>query len=66
MKKYLIHFILVGAILCQSITSDQVRELEFRNIGPSVTGGRIHDVEVLPNNPAVVFIASASGGIWKS
>ena len=31
-----------------------------------MAGGRIHDVEVVPNAPEIVFIASASGGIWKS
>ena len=66
MKKYIIHFVLVAFIIGQPITTDQVSQLEFRNIGPSVTGGRIHDVEALPNNPSVVFIATASGGIWKS
>jgi len=66
MKKYIIHFVLVVGLTSQSITTDQLSQLAFRNIGPSVTGGRIHDVESLPDNPAVVFIASASGGIWKS
>jgi len=66
MKKYIIYFVFVVGLTSQSITTDQLSQLSFRNIGPSVTGGRIHDVESLPDNPAVVFIASASGGIWKS
>ncbi len=66
MKKYVIHFVLVVGLTSQSITTDQLSQLVFRNIGPSVTGGRIHDVETLSDNPAIVFIASASGGIWKS
>lgn len=41
-------------------------DLKFRCIGPAVTGGRIHDVEALPNNPSTIYIATASGGIWKS
>lgn len=40
--------------------------LEPRLIGPAVTGGRIHDVGVRPDNRSIVYIASASGGIWKS
>jgi photosystem II stability/assembly factor-like uncharacterized protein len=42
------------------------RELTFRSIGPAVTGGRVHDVEALPFDPATIYLAAASGGIWKS
>ncbi len=37
-----------------------------RSIGPAVTGGRIHDVEARPDDPSTIFIATASGGLWKS
>ena len=40
--------------------------LRFRSIGPAATGGRIHDIEVDPGDPAIVYVATASGGIWKS
>jgi len=48
------------------ITSDVIDQLKFRSIGPAVTGGRIHDVESLPDDPSVIYLATASGGIWKS
>ncbi|MBV6522530.1 MAG: Ycf48-like protein [Gemmatimonadaceae bacterium] len=38
----------------------------FRNIGPASLGGRIHDVEALPHDASTVYVATASGGIWKS
>lgn len=41
-------------------------ELTFRSIGPAVTGGRIHDVESLPGDPSTIYVAAATGGIWKS
>ncbi len=41
-------------------------ELELREIGPAVTGGRLHDVEALPHDPSTLYVAAASGGIWKS
>ncbi|HEX7051443.1 MAG TPA: hypothetical protein VF188_14645 [Longimicrobiales bacterium] len=41
-------------------------ELRFRSIGPAVTGGRIHDIEALPGDPATLYVATASGGLWKS
>ncbi|HET9425577.1 MAG TPA: hypothetical protein VFO55_09410 [Gemmatimonadaceae bacterium] len=40
--------------------------LKFRSIGPAATSGRIHDIEVDPTDPAIIYVASASGGIWKS
>ena len=42
------------------------RELTFRAIGPAVTGGRIHDVEALPDDPSTIYVATASGGLWKT
>lgn len=42
------------------------RGLEWRNIGPANTSGRVADVEGVPGNPAIVFIGSASGGVWRT
>src|SRR5215467_14942327 len=41
-------------------------ELHFRGIGPAASGGRIHDIEIDPKNPAVLYVGAATGGIWKS
>jgi len=40
--------------------------LEWRSIGPANMGGRIADVEGVPGDPSVVYVASASGGLWKT
>ncbi len=40
--------------------------LEWRSIGPSIMGGRIADVEGVPGNPNIVYVATASGGLWKT
>ncbi len=48
------------------LTSKHLENLDFRSIGPAVMGGRIHDVEALPNDPATIFVATASGGLWKT
>jgi photosystem II stability/assembly factor-like uncharacterized protein len=49
-----------------SITAEQLEQLRFRQPGPAVTGGRLHDVEALPHDPSTIYLATASGGIWKS
>jgi len=40
--------------------------LQWRNIGPVNMGGRVADVEGVPGDPRIVYVGSASGGIWKS
>ncbi|GAH38627.1 unnamed protein product, partial [marine sediment metagenome] len=40
--------------------------LEWRNIGPANMMGRITDIEGVPGNPNIVYVGTASGGIWKT
>ncbi|MEK6480361.1 glycosyl hydrolase [Catalinimonas sp. 4WD22] len=40
--------------------------LKFRNVGPAITSGRIADFAVDPDNPKVYYVATASGGVWKT
>jgi photosystem II stability/assembly factor-like uncharacterized protein len=40
--------------------------LQFRNIGPASMGGRVDDVAVLESNPAVFYVGTATGGLWKT
>ena len=37
-----------------------------RNIGPANMGGRIVDISVAESNPKIIFVAAATGGVWKS
>ena len=41
-----------------------LKNIEFRNIGPSVFSGRIVDVAVDEKDPSHFFAAYASGGLW--
>jgi photosystem II stability/assembly factor-like uncharacterized protein len=40
--------------------------LRFRQLGPGSTSGRISDVVVHPRRPATWYVATASGGLWKT
>ena len=40
--------------------------LKLRSIGPAFTSGRVVGFAVDPNNSARYFVASASGGVWKT
>ena len=38
----------------------------MRSIGPTLTTGRVQDIEIDPKNPNVWYVASAFGGLWKT
>jgi photosystem II stability/assembly factor-like uncharacterized protein len=40
--------------------------LRFREIGPASASGRIDDFAVLESNPAIFYVATATGGLWKT
>ena len=40
--------------------------VEWRSIGPANMGGRTADVEGVPGNANIVYVATASGGLWKT
>src|SRR5262249_7218940 len=40
--------------------------LKFRSIGPAMTSGRIVDIAIHPSSPHTWYVASASGGVWKT
>jgi photosystem II stability/assembly factor-like uncharacterized protein len=43
-----------------------VKNLEFRNVGPTVMSGRVVDIDANPDNPTEFYVAYASGGLWKT
>jgi photosystem II stability/assembly factor-like uncharacterized protein len=40
--------------------------LKFRALGPALTSGRISDIAVHPKHDKIYYVASASGGVWKT
>jgi photosystem II stability/assembly factor-like uncharacterized protein len=43
-----------------------IKNLEFRNIGPATMGGRIDDFAVDENNSDIIYVGTASGGVFKT
>ena len=43
-----------------------VKNLPFKNIGPTVMSGRVVDFAVNPNNPVEFYVGYASGGVWHT
>src|SRR3954469_8651063 len=51
-----------------AIDSKLLGTLRWRSIGPANTGGRVDDISVarVPGAPDAIYVATASGGIFKS
>jgi len=66
--RYLPLILLLASSQVEAQPSDQelLATFSWRNIGPANMGGRVVDIEAVEGNFASVFVASASGGVWKS
>jgi photosystem II stability/assembly factor-like uncharacterized protein len=57
---------LLPATLNAQITPDMISGLSPRNIGPATMSGRVVDLAVVNRDPKVFYLASATGGVWKT
>jgi photosystem II stability/assembly factor-like uncharacterized protein len=48
------------------LDSNSFGAIEARHIGPAITSGRIAAIDGLHSNPNVLYVGSASGGVWKT
>jgi photosystem II stability/assembly factor-like uncharacterized protein len=39
---------------------------KLRNIGPAINSGRVSDLAVVPDAHHIIYVATASGGLWKT
>ncbi len=56
----------LGQAADEGIDAEKLQNLKWRNVGPASMGGRVADVEGVPGDPTIVYVGSASGGVWKS
>ena len=56
----------LNAQLTSPLDSATLAGFRWRSIGPANMGGRVTDVEGVPGNPKVFYVATATGGIWKT
>ncbi|ARV09846.1 glycosyl hydrolase [Winogradskyella sp. PC-19] len=48
----------------QLTESSLVKNVPFKNIGPTIMSGRVVDVDVNPDMPSEFYVGYASGGVW--
>ncbi len=58
--------VLNAPVVAQTSVEQAVADLEWRNIGPAIMGGRVSDLAVVESNPAIFHVGLATGGVWKT
>ncbi|XWN36260.1 MAG: hypothetical protein ROO71_09890 [Balneola sp.] len=72
-KLFTISFMLVLTLFignpvttAQQLNMDLLKGMEPRNVGPAGMSGRITAIDVVESNNDIMYVGSASGGVWKS
>ncbi|MEY4134934.1 MAG: hypothetical protein RL386_1284 [Bacteroidota bacterium] len=70
MKKLLLFLWLSGGLFiladAQPLDMHYFKGVKPRSIGPASMSGRITAIDVVRNTPEVIYIGTASGGVWRS
>ncbi len=69
MTKKLLFFTMLFAsisLFSQEFKMDFVQDLKPRNIGPGGMSGRVTAIDAVHTNPDIMYVGTASGGLWKS
>lgn len=68
--RFILSLFLTGAFLtglfAQKVDVDQLKGMQIRNIGPAGMSGRVTSIDVDLSDPDVIYVGTASGGVWKS
>ena len=67
MKNLVLFILLISTSLsAQQIDLNKLKEIKTRAIGPAGMSGRITAIDVVTNDPEIIYAGTASGGLWKS
>ncbi|AXT21241.1 hypothetical protein D7030_09900 [Flavobacteriaceae bacterium AU392] len=68
MKKvtFLVMLFSITLLSAQEFSMDLVKDMKPRSIGPGGMSGRVTSIDVVNSNPDVMYVGTASGGLWKS
>ncbi len=50
----------------QKLDMEAFKNMAPRNIGPAGMSGRVTAIDVVTDDPDIMYVGSASGGVWKS
>ncbi len=63
---FLTIFFVALPLFSQEFKMDLVQDLKPRNIGPGGMSGRVTAIDAVHSNPDIIYVGTASGGLWKS
>lgn len=63
---YLAFLCIATSLSAQQLSMDILKDLKPRNIGPGGMSGRVTAIDVVTSNPDIMYVGTASGGLWKS
>lgn len=63
---YLSLLLISSPLLGQNFSTELLRDMHPRNIGPGGMSGRVTSIDVVNDNPDIIYVGTASGGLWKS
>ncbi len=70
LKRFLKSLFLISIISVlvypQSLDIEKLSGLKPRSIGPAGMSGRVTAIDVVLSSPNIIYVGSASGGLWKS
>ncbi len=67
--KHIIQIIVVLGIttgFAQQLDMEKLKGMKARSIGPGGMSGRVTAIDVVTSNPDIMYVGTASGGLWKS
>jgi photosystem II stability/assembly factor-like uncharacterized protein len=53
-------------LAAEPLDMDRLENMKPRSIGPAGMSGRVTAIAVVRSNPRIIYLGSASGGLWKS
>ncbi len=56
----------INLLLSQSLEVSKLHGIKARSIGPAGMSGRVTAIDVVHKNPNMIYIGTASGGLWKT
>ncbi|MCK6619973.1 MAG: hypothetical protein L6Q94_05715 [Calditrichia bacterium] len=62
----LFHLVLLFPLPAQQLDMKLLHGLKPRSIGPAGMSGRVTAIDAVLRNPDIIYVGTASGGLWKS
>lgn len=66
LRSALLCLVIVAQASAQPVDLAKFEAMKARSIGPAGMSGRVTALDVVRRNPAVLYVGTASGGLWKS